>query len=291
MIIGVAAEKIGESSFICFTRLFNFMFGTNSGGQNVPNMQNVEIASDRGYMTIGLVFAYLITAGADLIGTVKRALSWPFTYDQKLGANDKHTKVESKGAPALFVKTVNESAKMVTASSFRNGSDSVSNTISTIHRGHHWEGIALNENHHQEYENDNTSMHRYTFNRDVCFSDVSQAEKEIIDQLKAKVDPITIAQGSADWHMGRNFSLTSSQCHGTFKKAFPLFASNESWKIVAKHLYGPSWMNHLVCETIEDQELGDETIVEGKMKSPSIDFFNYMFTHSSCHFMTHFFGA
>ena len=98
----MAAERIGESSHICFTCLYSNLFGSNSGDQNTPDLQNTKIASDRGYMTSQLVFRFILASGADLIGTVKRAQCWPFTYDKKLSEKDKRTKIESKGAPTRF---------------------------------------------------------------------------------------------------------------------------------------------------------------------------------------------
>ena len=80
-----------------------------------------------------------------------------------MGENDNCTKIEAKGSPALFLKTVVSSRKTVAASSFHNGSDSVSNTTSKLHREHHWEGVALKDSQREEYKRDPTSMNQYTF--------------------------------------------------------------------------------------------------------------------------------
>ena len=99
---GIAAEKKDESATICLKRLVNGMFGVHTGDtHNIPNLQGVEFASDRGYMTTTLAFEYLLAGGADIIGTVKRALCWPFTYQQKEKEGDKRTFVDVKGAPSL----------------------------------------------------------------------------------------------------------------------------------------------------------------------------------------------
>ena len=112
------------------------MFGSNTGECGNADLQNVEIASDRGYMTPSLVFLYLLACGSQIVGTVKRALCWPYTYSQKITkSNDKRTLLDVKGAPTLFLKCIKHTGRTVTASAFRNGSDSISTTISTIHRG------------------------------------------------------------------------------------------------------------------------------------------------------------
>ena len=95
-------------------------------------------------MTPSLVFLYLLACGSHIVGTVKRALCWPYTYSQKItNPNDKRTLLVVKGAPTLFLKCIKHTGRTVTASAFRNGSDSISTTISTIHRGYHWEGIGI----------------------------------------------------------------------------------------------------------------------------------------------------
>ena len=119
-------------------------------------MTAVDVASDQGYMTTKLAFEFLLAGGANIIGTVKRAPCWPFTFDQHLKEHDKQSCVDTKGSPSLFLKTtkIRQSGKTITASAFRNGSESVSNTISSIHHGHHWKGMALYPMQDIEYSKD-----------------------------------------------------------------------------------------------------------------------------------------
>ena len=114
-------------------------------------------------MTGKLAFEFLLAGGANIIGTVKRIPCWPWTFQQNLRKDDKRSLVEIKGSPSLFLKTMKlrQCSKLVTASAFRNGSESVSNTISSIHHGHHWEGIALHERQNAEYIDDKRSMKKY----------------------------------------------------------------------------------------------------------------------------------
>ena len=50
--------------------------------------------------------------------------------------------------------------------------------------------------------------------------------------------PIFCKKGTHDWHMGRKFSLTSSQAHGSVIAAFPLFKDKPEWIKVVSFLYG-----------------------------------------------------
>ena len=59
--------------------------------------------------------------------------------------------------------------------------------------------------------------------------------------------------------MGRKFSMTSSQGHFTFIKAFPLYKDRLHWRNVAKYLYGPNWKKSLNIPE-DDQSSIDEII-------------------------------
>ena len=196
---------------------------------------------------ISLVFLYLLACGAHIIGTVKRALCWPFTYDQYVKPNDKRTVVESKGAPTIFLKNVKSTGRTVAASAFQNGSDSVSTTISSLHQNFHWEGIAIDWKEAKDFKEDPSAMQVKIFPRLISVSDDGESyeEKDAIQGIKDDVDCLTLRQGTACWHMGRKFSLTSSQAHFTFVKAFPLYKSRNHWKNVAIYLYGPKWKKAL----------------------------------------------
>ena len=246
--IGVAAEKKGESANVCFRRLVNGIFGCHTGDTSqLPNLQSVEFASDRGYMTAALAFEYLLAAGGSFIGTVKRAGCWPFTYLQKLKETDKRTLLVVKGAPTLFIKKTKQSGITVTASAFRNGTESISTTVSSIHQGHHWEGIALDSSQERDYSVDKQSLLKYACSYEISAdnNEESTMEKLVMDEVKDGIDIITLCQGSADWHWARKLRLTSSTTHETFKKAFRLYGNRAHWKRVAEFHYGVDWSAHL----------------------------------------------
>ena len=195
--LGIIFEKQKDTSGECFECLLKFLFERNGN----CDLRNITIASDRGYMLPNIVFNFLIKNGSDFIGTTKRmAQCWPFTFDQKLKPTDQRRKIEPKGPPTLFVKKVRRQIKNVFAIAFRNGSESVSTAISSIHRNHHWEGIVVNPVELQEYEVDPQNfMLSHSFSRvksDMLSNDETEGEKELISHLiESVIDVQTIRDG------------------------------------------------------------------------------------------------
>ena len=78
------------------------LFGGNYG-DGMPNLSNVTLASDRGYWSVALLFGFLLRAGANVIGTVKRSPWFPYTYDRK-GGDGKPEVICSKGAKNAYYR-------------------------------------------------------------------------------------------------------------------------------------------------------------------------------------------
>ena len=194
--LGIIFERKKDTTYICFERLLRFLFETNGD----VDLRNVLIGSDRGYMLPTAVFEFLIKNGANVVGTTKRMLQcWPFTFDQQLKESDNRTKIDSKGPPTLFVKSVSSALKRVYAIAFRNGTESVTTAVSSIHCNHHWEGVALNQMELVQYEEDPVSLKAKCIQRinTNAFSDQEMIwEKESIqDLLDDRITPITLRQG------------------------------------------------------------------------------------------------
>ena len=65
---------------------------------------------------------------------------------------------------------------------------------------------------------------------------------DLFFELKSEVvDVLTLEQGTADWHKGRQFSLSSSQTDGAFRKAFIIYQERESWRTIARYLFGENY--------------------------------------------------
>ena len=235
-------ERQKDSSVSCFKRLLDFLFSHDGA----TDLRNVSVHSDRGYMLPNLVFEYLLTSGAEVVGTCKRmAQCWPFTYNQKERPNDLRTHIDPKGSPTLYLKYCKANAKYLFASAFRNGSECVATALSSMHNQHQWEGVALKQSELVCYREDKTSLRSRFFQRvDLSDFDDINVDESIVEELLLEtllddeIEPYTLRQGTADWHYLRKFSLTSSQAHGAFNKAFPMYKNDESWIAVAQYMYG-----------------------------------------------------
>ena len=65
--------------------------------------------------------------------------------------------------------------------------------------------------------------------------------------------------GSADWFIGRRFSLTSSQAHYSFLAALPEYMNEEEWIALATYLLGPNWAVILKLIPTENTTASDTT--------------------------------
>lgn len=200
MPLGICIERKNDSATECFKRLLTTLFSRHGA----VDLHNCVVASDRGYMLPKLVFDFLIANGSNIVGTVKRSLDcWPFTFEQKLKDNDKRKKIETNGPPTLFVKNVSNSAKKVFAIAFRNGTDRVSTAVSSLHKNHHWEGIALNQQERLEYEDNASEDISCFYNKSIqridslkINKDELADEKDLIkDLLRDTITPLTLIQG------------------------------------------------------------------------------------------------
>ncbi len=206
--LGIVFEQTFDTSLTCFKRLLNFLFHHDSESKDENAFRNVTVHSDRGYLVPSLVFDFLLTNGANIVGTVKRmAGCWPFTFDQKVTEDDTRTKIDPKGAPALFLKwckgvgtSVRQSrgTRRLFASAFRNGSQKVATAISSLHAHHQWEGVALDPRELAAYKRDKKSLQSKFFGRvDDVFLGIEEDEErnKMKEILEERIVPMTLRQG------------------------------------------------------------------------------------------------
>jgi hypothetical protein len=84
-----------------------------SGQNNPPTLTNTEIAINRGYCLLSLLFNVLLQSGAHVLGTVEHSPMFPFTFDQKLSPNDTWQSVETRGFKA-YMKKLSTKDKVLT---------------------------------------------------------------------------------------------------------------------------------------------------------------------------------
>jgi len=132
-------------------------------------------------------------------------------------------------------------------------------TISTVIHGHQWEGVCVNQVHRDDFKKDpQHGLDDLLFeklaesdNFDEHKEDVKVLLEELTDQ---KINVLTLEQGTADWHMGRKFSLTSSQSDASFQKAFIVNQQDDSWCDTAEYLFGENYhtgkLNFILFQSI-----------------------------------------
>ena len=59
--------------------------------------------------------------------------------------------------------------------------------------------------------------------------------------MRDEINVLTLDQGTADWHTGRHYSLTSSQSDGSFRMALIIFQDDEDWCLTARYLEGDDY--------------------------------------------------
>ena len=77
------------------------------------------------------------------------------------------------------------------------------------------------------------------------------------------VNPITLRQGTADWHLLRKLSLTSSQSHESIKALLPDYGNDEDVVKVMKYLEGPDWALEGAGEAADGGDDDDHGVADG----------------------------
>ena len=246
--IGFIFERNGWTAVDCFMHLFGSIFPSSGGASNLPNLQNVTNHSDRGYTLEKTIFNFMIPAGADLTNTVKRVMPFPFLWGMKPKRNDTRELLDEKGTPALFIKQISKSGRLVSCVAFRTGTNNISAIITTRLHSHQWEGICVNPKQRILYEEDpEHGLDPLLFEMVGQSSFVEQYKDEVKslldDLLIERINVITLEQGTADWHKARQFSMTSSQADGSFRKALIINQSDDDWCNTAEYLFGSEYHN------------------------------------------------
>ena len=249
MLLSFMFEKTGDKAVDCLKIIFckNLFPGSSESAEALPDLNGITNHSDRGYTIHSTIFNFLLPAGADFTNTVKRIMPFPFVWGMKLNRNDPSKNLDEKGAPTLYIREVMSHGRLVTCSAFRTGTGNVSAVLTTKIHGHQWEGICLHASERFLYEDDNEhGLDKLIFPALATFKNEYDLHKDEVEDLlreikDEKVDVLTLEQGTADWHYGRKFSLTSSQASRSFQVAFINYQMNDDWVQVARNLFGDEY--------------------------------------------------
>ena len=113
--------------------------------------------------------------------------------------------------------------------------------------GHQWEGFCLNQKQRIAYEVDPFhGLDKLLFQKLAGVDELIDKYKDemdtiLIDLKEEKINVLTLEQGTADWHKGRQFSLTSSQSDASFRKAFIIHQQDDDWCIIAEYMNGETY--------------------------------------------------
>ena len=240
--VGFIFEQVGDNPIRCFKKLYSIMYPTNEGA--VPSLEDVVNLSDRGYTIEETIFDYLIPSGAGFLHTAKRVSPFPFIWGKRPRRNDKRDYLGENGYPALFIKEIFSQGRLVSLFAFRTGTSNISAIVTNKLHDHEWEGICLKNDQRLLWEEDKEHgldhlhfpcLARLPALTGLFHRDMIEALQDLRDE---KIDVLTLEQGTADWHRGRQFSLTSSQSDGSFRKAMIIYQNDEHYCNVAKYLEG-----------------------------------------------------
>ena len=242
-------ERKGSNATDCFASLFSEMFPPNEFGR-LPDLNRVTVHSDRGYTLESTIFQFLVPGGADFTNTVKRISPFPFLWGMKPRRGDTQTILKESGCPGLYVKEIIAgNGKKVSCFAFQTGTSNISAVVSSHIEGHQWEGVCLSHKQRMKWEEDKEhGLDKLLFcelaTDPTLFVRFHAACKSLFQKLQDdEIDVLTLEQGTADWHKGRQFSLTSSQADGSFRKVFIIYQENQNWCQVAEYLEGREYYN------------------------------------------------
>ena len=218
-------------------RIVNNLYGQKSGG-GLPNLTNVTFASDRGYWSLPLVFSFLLKAGADILGTVKRCSWFPFTYETSIQDGDARTSLSLRGMKNAFHKTLKWTDSAIEAIAYRSGTGtSMSLAMSSEHRTRHWDLCFKHPKSSVWYFDDKLSE---TERKMKCFHIYREVDIDCKSLILSKpIVPRTVEQGSAEWFLDRGFSATSHTTDKLIRAAAPtinhVHPKRRSYEIVLKY--------------------------------------------------------
>ena len=239
-------ERVGDTAVKCFLRIFGKLFPVG-GSSDLPDLVGIRNHSDRAYTIRETLFDFFLPAGANFNNTAKRINPFPFIWGMKPSANDQRKVLDEKGAPTLFVKDLVKHNRLVTCAAFRTGTNNISAIVSSVVHGHQWEGFCLNQKQRIAYEVDPFhGLDKLLFQKLAGVDELIDKYKDemdtiLIDLKEEKINVLTLEQGTADWHKGRQFSLTSSQSDASFRKAFIIHQQDDDWCIIAEYMNGETY--------------------------------------------------
>ncbi len=212
MPVGIEWERSSDdSTSTAAERLLRAQLAPMCGGNGIPNLTNILIAMDRGYLLAGILYDFLMPSGADILGTVKRSPMFPFTFNQTLKSGDSRQYVCEIGHKALLCKNVAVQNKNLTGVAYRDGRGNVTLGLSSMIPGRQWDLVVANPNDAKRYkmpEHDQDGSVKWFIEINKVEEDSSENYDWLFSNLN--VTALTLEQNTPEWFLLRMFSITSS---------------------------------------------------------------------------------
>ena len=215
-----------------YENMVKYMFGHRfaCAAAMAQALYGLKFCSDRGYWTAPLMIA-LLSLGATLLGTLKRCEWVPYTYDQKLSANDKREKIETKYGRSLFSACARWHQYLVKVLAWRGGTGSVSLAMTSDCDDNETQEFDFCFQHNADarwYKDSNFTeqdRHLKAFTGSLREGEpTDQLSKDIKNHLTSLMFDVLMLNTSdigVAWFVLRMFSFTSSASEATLRRTAP----------------------------------------------------------------------
>jgi len=278
----------GESNTDNYKRMLRSMFShLFSRGEIMHEALNgIIFCSDRGYWTAPLI-DLILSLGATVFGTLKRAFWVPYTYDQK-NTNGRE-KIDGKYGRSLFLAYSRWDKYMMKVMAWRSGTGGVALGLNSANNTgesepptmdfcftHYSDGKWYKSNTITQDQR-NVKAFRREFER-LNHSD--ELENDITDHLKViastKVTMLTVSDLDFVWFIHRMFAWTSSSVHATLRYAAPMIPHDDEIYNKFDDLFDYAGWSQLLRREGED---ADDTGTSAESESDSYDIMTGEFVH------------
>jgi hypothetical protein len=235
LIYGVRTQRPEDTTSSCAMKILKFLF--RERGKDVPNLTNVIIALDRGYGDGKSLICWTVKALGNVMGTMKRTLWAPFTWDKKRwNKNDSRVFETSIGCRYIKQKFIElkEGAQafgILVSMFYRNGFGGAVMLQSTLraHRIEVWDRVEDNSQKNVDIIIDDPK----TYFRQVESLLMKESDIAFLSYYcDGRVKFITTHQNVHEWFILRMFCVTASTVSKIIKKMAKResYASTLHWK-------------------------------------------------------------
>ena len=262
LIFGLRAHTVDDSNKSCVQKILSSQFKDRD--RDFPDLRNVTVAIDRGYGDDSSLLSWIVSMGGSVIGTMKRTLWAPFTWDQsKRFPSDKRIFEKTSGFRYARQKyhQLKEGTKvfgMLVSFFYRNGFGGAVMLFSSMreHREEIWDRLEDNSKTHRNVDPTSLPSFLRPFEYTGASTDINMDcnRDYATDVLREKMRFISVAQGCPEWFVLRMFCLTASTTSKSIKfmEKNQEYNGKEHWKLVRKYY------KRSTTETVQTVELSEE---------------------------------